>query len=277
MTLSSVSRSFSGAHHTKEQQPEFQRKGPSDTVPSPPQKTPDIFLISSGKNKKIKPLMQLLKHHNYTYYLLDHPPQSPGLILLDCTTTSPTPRLINFQQTMVIAIIDNTSNLNHSELPHLFDTLHCQSDKLIIANRIKLYLNYYKTLKQPRTVPVQTHMSRSQLLVYKACSILEKNLSESICTQSLCKTLYTNHNTLYKAFKTQLGMGVHQWLMRRRIEEAIRLLVETDLPIQHIAFDIGFSRQSSFSTFFKTEKGVTPSAYRKIARHNHTLTYSRAY
>lgn len=272
MTLSSVSCYFSETSHVLENHPKNPHKSQSNVAPKTSQKTPDIFLISSGKNNKIKSLIQLLKHHNYTYYVLDHHPQAPGLILLDCTTTSPTPRLIDCRQTMVIAIIDNTSDLNHTELPHLFDTLHCQSDWLIIANRIKLYLHYYKTLK-PLIAQPQTRMSRSQHLVYKACTLLEKDLSQTMGTRDLCKALHTNHNTLYKAFKSQLKTGVHQWLMKRRLEEAVRLLVETELPIQHIAFDIGFSRQSSFSTFFKAEKGLTPSAYRKKVRDSHTAQY----
>lgn len=263
MNLSSLSHPFPKDHDATHDQ--------SSIWPEQTQQEPDIFLISSGKNKKIKTLIKALQQHDHRYYLLDYPPQAPGIILLDCTTTSPTPRMIDCRKTMIIAITDITSEINHAEFPDLFDTLHCQSHELIIANRIKLYLHYYKTLKQSPPPQPQVSMSRSQRLVYKACTILERNLSEAICTRYLCKTLYTNHNTLYKAFKAQLGMSVHQWLMRRRIEEAVRLLVETELPIQHIAFDVGFSRQSSFSTFFKSEKGITPSAYRKRARHTHTI------
>jgi len=53
-----------------------------------------------------------------------------------------------------------------------------------------------------------------------------------------------------------------------RIEEAKKMLVETYLKIEAVAYDSGFSSLSTFNAVFKKETGLTPSKYRKIHRQN---------
>jgi AraC-like DNA-binding protein len=47
-----------------------------------------------------------------------------------------------------------------------------------------------------------------------------------------------------------------------RIQEAKRLLNETDLNVTEIAFRLGFNSHSYFSAIFKDQEGLTPSEYR---------------
>jgi AraC-like DNA-binding protein len=49
-----------------------------------------------------------------------------------------------------------------------------------------------------------------------------------------------------------------------RIDFAKKLLKETYLKIEAIAYDSGFNSLSTFNTVFKKETGFTPSKYRKI-------------
>jgi AraC-like DNA-binding protein len=51
-----------------------------------------------------------------------------------------------------------------------------------------------------------------------------------------------------------------------RTEKAIELLIQSDLTIDDISFNLGFSAPSGFSRAFKDWTGVAPSAYRQTLR-----------
>ena len=47
------------------------------------------------------------------------------------------------------------------------------------------------------------------------------------------------------------------------MKEVERQLLTTDLTIQEVAYAFGFSSQAHFAKFFKKQKGITPTEYRK--------------
>ena len=54
-----------------------------------------------------------------------------------------------------------------------------------------------------------------------------------------------------------------EYLTRRRLQEAKRLLTETDIPVAEIGMQTGFSDPGYFSTVFRKYEGVSPIEYRK--------------
>jgi AraC family transcriptional regulator len=52
-------------------------------------------------------------------------------------------------------------------------------------------------------------------------------------------------------------------LTSRRIEKAKRLLAKPALSVTRVAFDLGFSELSSFTSTFHKLVGVTPTDYRR--------------
>jgi AraC family transcriptional regulator len=54
-----------------------------------------------------------------------------------------------------------------------------------------------------------------------------------------------------------------QYVTRRRLESAARLLTETDDPVTMVCLDSGFESLGSFSTLFRTTFGFSPRAYRQ--------------
>ncbi|UTM59827.1 AraC family transcriptional regulator [Photobacterium sp. CCB-ST2H9] len=67
----------------------------------------------------------------------------------------------------------------------------------------------------------------------------------------------------YKAlFKAQLGMTTGQYLQQQRMQKARALLSHSDLPVSHIAEQVGFSDLSAFSRRFSAHWGETPRQIR---------------
>ena len=64
-------------------------------------------------------------------------------------------------------------------------------------------------------------------------------------------------------FRENFGRTFTQHINSLRIEQAARLLRETDLPVMEIAFNVGFDNFSYFIKRFREVYGVSPSHYRK--------------
>ncbi|GAA2339585.1 helix-turn-helix transcriptional regulator [Streptomyces violaceusniger] len=67
-----------------------------------------------------------------------------------------------------------------------------------------------------------------------------------------------------RAFKGAYGSTPGQYLTRRRIERAEELLRSANLSVTEICSLVGFSSLGTFSTSFKKQTGLTPSAYRDL-------------
>jgi AraC family transcriptional regulator len=65
-----------------------------------------------------------------------------------------------------------------------------------------------------------------------------------------------------KAFTQTQRVTPHQYIIKRRVEQAGRLLTGTSLPLAEIALQTGFASQSHFSDVFKRVTGETPRAFR---------------
>jgi AraC family transcriptional regulator len=58
-------------------------------------------------------------------------------------------------------------------------------------------------------------------------------------------------------FRAATGLQPHEYLQRRRIERTQELLLNSDLPLVDVAFEVGFKNQSHFATVFSRVVGQT--------------------
>ena len=65
-----------------------------------------------------------------------------------------------------------------------------------------------------------------------------------------------------RAFKAATGTPPHAYVVARRLDEARRLLRDTDWPVARVAMAVGYESPSHFSALFRREVGVTPGQFR---------------
>ena len=70
-------------------------------------------------------------------------------------------------------------------------------------------------------------------------------------------------STLRRRFREATGLPPHEFVLQARVNEARRLLGETDYPIKHIAQQLGYRDVYFFSRQFRRFAGVPPALYRK--------------
>jgi transcriptional regulator GlxA family with amidase domain len=69
-----------------------------------------------------------------------------------------------------------------------------------------------------------------------------------------------------RSFKEAFGLPPHRYLLTRRIERAVTLLRETDLPITDIAYSTGWNSIGTFGRTFRDITGKNPGDIREQVR-----------
>nr|WP_314570821.1 helix-turn-helix transcriptional regulator [uncultured Pseudomonas sp.] len=68
-------------------------------------------------------------------------------------------------------------------------------------------------------------------------------------------------------FKRITGHGFIDLMRKLRIQRACRLLVQTQLSVAEICFEVGYENVSNFNRHFRHEMAQTPSDYRRARPH----------
>jgi AraC family transcriptional regulator len=98
----------------------------------------------------------------------------------------------------------------------------------------------------------------------RAKEIIEANLDGLVSLAQLARECGLSTGHFSRAFKDTMGIPPHQWLLRRRIENAMRLLRNQQLSLPEVALACGFSDQSHFTRVFTKVSGTSPGAWRRL-------------
>ncbi|MDQ8197898.1 AraC family transcriptional regulator [Pelagicoccus enzymogenes] len=99
-------------------------------------------------------------------------------------------------------------------------------------------------------------------LVIKALALIERNFKELSSLQEIADTLSVSSEHLCRVFKSSDRASPYRILIRRKMEHAYAQLKMTQLPIQEIAYSLGFTDSFHFSRAFKKRYGMPPSQVR---------------
>lgn len=92
---------------------------------------------------------------------------------------------------------------------------------------------------------------------------IEENLIKNLDLSSIAKAVYLSPYHLHRTFSMTTGMTIHNYVRRRQLTEAAKMLSFSDKSILEIAFSTGYETQQSFSKIFKSMYKYSPNSYRK--------------
>jgi signal transduction histidine kinase/ligand-binding sensor domain-containing protein/DNA-binding response OmpR family regulator len=93
--------------------------------------------------------------------------------------------------------------------------------------------------------------------------IVERELSNpDFSLTDLCRELAMSRSLMYKKIKAHTGLAPNEFIRTIRLNKALDLLKSTELPINEIAFKVGFQDSKYFSTNFKKFFGKSPKHFR---------------
>jgi len=100
------------------------------------------------------------------------------------------------------------------------------------------------------------------LLVLSARTMIREKACQGVTVDELITELPIARSTFEKRFRAITGVSPAQEMRRVRLEKARELLITTNMTLEDIAHNIGFTDPRPFVVFFKRESGETPGQYR---------------
>lgn len=143
-----------------------------------------------------------------------------------------------------------------------------------LLQQVRTYPETLETLQNFREVfrdlleSIHRQLEQPGRKVIAHFKMIEENLKKNYrdpayCVPSLADDLDFSPNYLRQIYKNFSGNSLSDEIVRLRVEEACRLLVETGNPVKDIFSPAGFTNYNSFFTCFKKFTGKTPAEYRR--------------
>lgn len=99
--------------------------------------------------------------------------------------------------------------------------------------------------------------------ISKIMDYSEAHLEDELELENLANVAGYSKYQFHRMFTDIVGLSLHSYVQRRRLTEAIRLLIFTNQPIMQIALFAGYETQQSFSVAIKELFQCSPQALRK--------------
>ncbi|MCW3104791.1 MAG: AraC family transcriptional regulator [Bacteroidetes bacterium] len=96
-----------------------------------------------------------------------------------------------------------------------------------------------------------------------AKQIIDDSFNRELEIAKLAGTVAMSEFHFFRTFKQVYGISPHRYQVKRRLENAQKMLGENKLLVTEIAFLCGFADIHSFSKSFKKAFGISPAAFRK--------------
>lgn len=121
--------------------------------------------------------------------------------------------------------------------------------------------------------------SKDQKIIELIKTAVEKGIDEQLDTGKPIKfstfisnELYKEYDSLSAIFSSLQGLTLEKFIISKKIEKVIELLVYTDQSLSDIAYSLGYGSPAYLSNQLKKYTGFTSSHYKKIRRDKMVIT-----
>tara|TARA_Y100000385_G_scaffold152168_1_gene157822 strand:- start:18 stop:887 length:870 start_codon:yes stop_codon:yes gene_type:complete len=99
--------------------------------------------------------------------------------------------------------------------------------------------------------------------IRKAFNFIKDNYKKEVSLEKVAKEVHMTVPSFCRYFKSQTNKTFIQFLIEYRINNALKLLTQSDKDIKNISYECGFNNYSHFNRSFKKINLISPSDYRK--------------
>ena len=99
--------------------------------------------------------------------------------------------------------------------------------------------------------------------IRKAFNFIKDNYKKEVSLENVAKEVHMTVPSFCRYFKSQTNKTFIQFLIEYRINNALKLLIQSDKDIKNICYECGFNNYSHFNRSFKKINLISPSDYRK--------------
>jgi AraC-like DNA-binding protein len=221
------------------------------------------FPIKKGRNHLQIPLNEIIRTPSWwfsnkgfsEYNLPDHSRHKTGYIAIYDVK----PEKIN---------INRNWEINAFEIHPTYQSFYLYSSIALMIYVILIYLRYkFKTPKSDKIlVPIDLSMKERKEKNYPDLILqyLAQNFSNpDLKLEDIAKEIGLSENQISIEIKNYSGKTFKAYLNFLRIEKAKKLLVESELQVAEIAFEVGYNSAHHFIRVFKELEDTSPTNFRK--------------
>ncbi|AYV33058.1 Right origin-binding protein (plasmid) [Streptomyces sp. ADI95-16] len=100
--------------------------------------------------------------------------------------------------------------------------------------------------------------------VLRVINDMHANLGQELTIDDMARTAMFSKFHFTRVFRDVTGTSPGRFLSALRLQEAKRLLIETEFSVADISSQVGYSSVGTFSSRFKSCVGASPSMYRQL-------------
>ncbi len=113
---------------------------------------------------------------------------------------------------------------------------------------------------EKHTITKQTGSKHGVRSILEYCRL---HYQEPISLKLLSDTLHFSQSYISHSFRRELNMSLPDYINGLRLNEAVRMLQNTNMSIADIAVSAGFPTARTFNRIFYQKYGISPSVFRK--------------
>jgi AraC-like DNA-binding protein len=106
---------------------------------------------------------------------------------------------------------------------------------------------------------------RDLALLRRVRDRIDREYAQPLDVEALARDAHMSAGHFSRQFRLAYGESPYSYLMTRRIERAMALLLRGDLTVTEVCFAVGCSSLGTFSTRFTELVGMPPSTYQRKA------------
>ncbi|MEN5085557.1 two-component regulator propeller domain-containing protein [Sphingobacterium faecium] len=151
--------------------------------------------------------------------------------------------------------------------PFMVDELHLVVRNLI-KNRMKVKGKFSGAQQQEGKIKTISFKSSDEQLMERILKTVNQYLDNSdFNVQFLADEVGLSRVQLHRKVKSLTGISTGEFIRNIRLQQAEKLLLEKKMNISQVAYALGFTNQTHFTTLFKKMYGLSPTDY--IERHRY--------
>jgi AraC-like DNA-binding protein len=139
-----------------------------------------------------------------------------------------------------------------------FKTIDIKSTVSIVLSN---YKHKYIDVLRNKSVMVA---DEAPYILKNVIEYINTNIDNKIEIQELSNLTKWSLHHFIKTFTKYINQTPYQYILKKKMDKAKAIICETDMSLNDIASDLGFSSYSNFCNAFKRETGKTPDIYRKL-------------
>lgn len=135
-----------------------------------------------------------------------------------------------------------------------------------LAERVSEYFVFERVRMgdEPQQASLRSRLGHAPESLIEAVALMEANIEEPLSTHELGEHLGISRRQLERLFKKYLQAVPSRYYLDLRLQQARRLLCDSNCPAGEIALATGFSSAAHFSTAYRRHFGVSPREERLV-------------